>query len=301
MSVARLLNRPIEIEGQQVVLVEDRVGGLAGMDAAAQKYALLQPATELADIILVEEDAILRARDAHASLPVYGLWQTLIHSGVLTTEDQMQILPETAGDGLYIRFDSTFGRFVESDRYVAQLFDNHPDVLIKDCRVIEIPIAKLRLPPQSALTRKEMADRRAQEDRKFLIYGGVAAGVIALAGFAVDFALGRAYSSAVMEHQSRTAIRNERQEALRVLQTTRLSSFPTYNPYLDQLEQIYLIDANFEMPDRANSSMTGPALLVEVRAPHLAAGDIQGFMRGANVQYSPKGSYFVMLPGGGAQ
>lgn len=293
MNLQSLLERPITIEGRQVILIEDHVGEVSMADTAAQRYSLLELAGTSASLILVDEDRVLQARERFPDMPVYGLWQTLIHSRVLSVEDQFQILPENEGDGAFIVLDPEEERFTLSGRYSGQLFAPFPDLLVGDCRIVDFPLDRLRLPASEARTKKEMAAIRAQEERRFLLAGGLVAGALIVGGLLVDFTLGRLHSSAVIEHQGLQQALAERVSVLDTLKTTRLAEFPRYDSTLDRLDHLLLIDNGFTFPSAAQSSFAAENISVEVNAPHFTVQDIREQMPWAAVFYQPSGKYVV--------
>lgn len=245
MSFYSLIGKPIEIEGKQVILLPDRVGGelneheLADMlELVPEDHTLGTPAFYLS------ERELGRIKQEYPGIPVYGLWHTLFVSGLLKNERILGIL-EHADTGIYVisEQDEETGAWhlIHSGTFSGMLLE-HPDIPWEMVVPLEPDLSQLKLPNSQAMLLEERRALRKQRETKIVIVGAVAAALIlAVAGitdFFLKFRFDQKMKEVAVAHQLNTQLQSE----VYALMGSRLSKWPSDTNQILQLTRLLMVD-----------------------------------------------------------
>lgn len=243
MLLGDLLGKPLVIDGQDVVLVDDHIG-----DSRI-------PVEELDKVIEIEapdgpymgfytnEDHLIALRTQYPEHTPYGLWQTLFHSGMLS-----------GAEYLFLPFDEVSGRYAkliqQEDGWIPLMsgvvtggtLTDDPMVSLDETHRLNVDTSLLRLPNEPAMLHRErLAMLQKRSRKRYWITGLACTGILALAGV---------YEGVMMlQHSSRVSTIEELRETqssldkrIASLTQSRLISEPDYSLQLERVFHLHTID-----------------------------------------------------------
>lgn len=246
MLLGDLLGKPLVIDGQDVVLVDDHIG-----DSRI-------PVDELDKIIEIEapdgphlgfytnEDYLIALRTQYPDHTPYGIWQTLYHSGMLSGAEYL-FLPFDEGSGRYAKLIQQEGEWIPlmSGVVTGGALTDDPMVSLDDTHRLNIDTSLLRLPSEPAMLHRErLAMLQKRSRKRYWTTGLICLGILAL---------GAVYEGVMMlQHSSRVStleeLRAEMQgldERVALLTQSRLASEPDYTAALEKIFHLYTLDPAF--------------------------------------------------------
>ncbi|MDX1693088.1 MAG: hypothetical protein R3208_04945 [Ketobacteraceae bacterium] len=235
VQLAEVINRPITIEGQEVVLIPDLVGAVPVSEQ--HQYVELEPATNTCPSISVREADIEDIREQFPELPVYGLWQVLVHSKVISFRHPLHVVKVNEFDGYYLHCD--LGRAEFSGVYEAGFFAADSNFDLDEANEVAPAPEDLRLPRTEAKLASELqAERRLKTQRSWKNLG-IACVWVVMAGFAVDFGLETFYSREQQKIQTKAAMLESLRSGLDQLRTSRLTEAPNNIEAIKRLAELW--------------------------------------------------------------
>lgn len=266
-ALHELINRPVRLEGKVVVLIPDVMTDR--LEHQGEGYSLIAEGTSARPAVYVSEQN-LRAIKAKYTCPVYGLWHVLHHSGLLSAHAEVQVIPDTERDGLFVRFLPETGRLLRTGEYTDGIFQNAGDLRLEDALPIEIKLETLRLPPEQAMSIEELSHRFDQAKRKEqVVFGVLLAGVVGLA-ILLDLFFQFRFGQQLATYETRKTILTRVNAEVMALGRTRLAKMPLDVKLLEQLQKISWIDPKFQMKTQ---SLAEKALTAEIPASVLYSPD----------------------------
>ncbi len=241
-SLADYMKRPVTIEGQEVILVPDLVGPVPISEQ--HQYVESRSSTNTCPAIHVRETDIEEMRERYPGHPVYGLWDVLIKSGLVSFKRTLQVVPITAEDGYYIHCD--LGRAEYSGIYEAGFFAADAGFTLDEALEIEASLDQLVLPDQAAKLAAELRFERQLVTRQAWSYLAITLVLTVGIAFGVDFGLSSIYARAHEQVESKTAMLNNLQSGLDKLRTTRLTEVPNNQEALERLAILWRQYPNLE-------------------------------------------------------
>ena len=236
--ISENLNRPIMIGGRKVVLIPELVGTVPIKEQ--HEYVELEPATNVCPALNVREVDIEQVRDNFPGVPVYGMWQTLIQSGIVSFQYMLQVIPINQWDGYYLY--SEVGRANYSGIYEAGFFAADTSFNLEDAHVVEASLDQLVLPEREAKLAKEMLSERRNTVRA--AWGSalsVVAGILFFA-FTVDLVLKEIYAHQYQTLESKSELLADVKSGLQELRNTRLTEVPNNTATLEKLAALWAMD-----------------------------------------------------------
>lgn len=181
---AWILEQPITVRGETIALLPDEIK----VASQFQDSLNLAPSTSEYEFIWFREGALQSIREAHPSIPVYGVWQTLLASKLIDLKHPLHILEINANTGLYLVCDK--GRAIDSGRWIGKkLPPDVPTQFADGKRVAVESFDQLSLPKRKALLPSDLSKQSAIKARVAYGFSGIAALLIAGGGFSVDLYL----------------------------------------------------------------------------------------------------------------
>ena len=234
-QLADYLKRPVRLQDKEVLLVPDLVGPVPISEQ--HQYVETAGATNTCPAISVRESDIEDMRERYPDYPVYGLWQVLILSGVVSFKRTLQVVPITAEDGFYLHCDP--GRAEYSGIYESGFFAADAGFSLEEALYVEADLDQLVLPQQEAKLASELQFERQRAMRRAWSLLSVAVVIVLTLSFATDFVLDRFYHNANRTLQSKTAVLEDLQSGLAKLQTTRLTEVPNNENQIERLASLW--------------------------------------------------------------
>ena len=266
------LHRPARFGGQQAVLVDDLV--LAQVpEALAPRLAAIPSAAE--DLPLyVDQDRVDRLAAEHPSLPLYGLWQTLIAAGRVPAAPgryRVEVDAQPAGGRYVLRGgDGAHSGWLAA----GARGDVFPDAADADeCRPLDSDPAALTLPARPIQTRQHRLNQRAQARRQTLTALGLLAGGCLFLGAAADRVLEYRHQQRLASADIvRTQVRELQERLHRLGAGGRIEPFRQSRP-LDRLLLLARHPGPIEIPptvldgDRPRTAVLHGAFLLPAAPP----------------------------------
>lgn len=238
LDVSEWLFQPVWIEQQAVILVPDVVGPIPV--AEQHNYVDIAPATQTTPGIAVREQDVEEMREQYPDLPVYGIWQVLIVSGLVSAQKTLQVLQTTAWDGYYLFSD--MGRVQYSGVYEAGFFAADTSFSLPDAAPISFYAEQLLLPPAPARLACELhAERRQRIKRSWMSCGGCAVALIGL-GIAIDLGLHFATHQQHEHYVLKSQLLANAEQGLNRLRTHRLEYVPDNAEAIQRLALLWSFD-----------------------------------------------------------
>lgn len=146
-------NIRLSIEGKEVVLIRDVIG-----KAPSEKYTRQD---EGSLHIWYEETVLTETREANPDAKVYGLWQTLIASGVIDLDQKLQVLytNDSKDIGYYLYINSGVmqsGSIFNSELQSLPSSALTEEFSLDDAIILNSDESTLKLPAEQLKTQKEI-------------------------------------------------------------------------------------------------------------------------------------------------
>jgi len=283
---ADILKRPIQIQGRDLVIVPDLVGPVPISEQ--HQYVESAAATNTCPAIHIRESDIEEMRERYEGVPVYGMWNVLIHSGLVSVKRTLQVVPTEADNGYYIHCD--LGRAEYSGIYESGFFAADASFNLDEALELNPALDQLLLPSKEAKLAAEMRLERQVKQRQAWSTMALTVVVIVALGFGTNFGLSRFY--AMKQHQ----IQNQAQQLASVrsnlnqLRTTRLTEVPNDGVAIDHIAAIWALDPNFQ----SNSDQSFQKGEMEFTLGNLK-DDPKSKLTWLSTQYDPRGSWSVRM------
>lgn len=176
MNALGFINELIEVEGSPCFIVPDIVGeGAGGFDDASE----LVPQKNNQPAISVRASFFSEIRENNPSVDVFGLWQVVFASGIVSDEP-LQVVLTNSNDGFFL-YRNDKGNYI-SGTVTGGFFDKVSHLRLNDAQIIALELESLVRPVQAAMTRTELLARKQAIKRKeWGFIGGAVAAIVAIA------------------------------------------------------------------------------------------------------------------------
>lgn len=256
---ADYVNRIITIDDVDVVLMPDMVGPVPLSEQ--HMYVELQAAENQTPAIHVNETDIENIREAYPGIAIYGLWQTLLNSGVISFRKSLQVVQASPMDGFYIHCD--LGRAEFSGDYEAGFFAADAGFTLDDAAVIAPSVDSLTLPAHEAKMAEELQIERKMKARKAWSSAVSVAVLVAILAVLTDFSLLQYYKYEHQEALDKSAMRDYLRAGLDGLKTSRITDVPNDHQKIERIAELWayerrLATAKPQMFDQQVLSFTVP-------------------------------------------
>lgn len=201
------LGQRIAINDEPVILIADEVAPVSQLGDDA---IMVETGTSQHEFVWCREADVAAARELDPEAAIYGIWQTVLRSGLLDAKKRLQLIYLRGGGGLYGLIEK--GRLVETGPFENdQIFSAHEVPPIEEgVRLNERLVGVLKTPDKAIKTPQERERARTSMRRNLLITGGAACVAIAVAAGGADFWLAKRAA----DFQDQTTAANRQARAL---------------------------------------------------------------------------------------
>lgn len=294
------LGKPITIGGQEIVVVRDVLGSWQA-DKGTDTYSIVEPkGVDGRPPIYVSEDDLDKLREDYPGIKVYGLWQLLFYNNAVRLGAPMVLFPLEEKRGLYLLMrdgaasDSPTNIF-SSGEYVNGFIPGQFDLDLSQATYVDVDLKDLRLPPQPAYTRSELAQKlRAENKRRWFVVGSLC-GLIVIGAAATNYGLQTIYKSRMADYSAKRSLIDELDGRVRSLSAERLITRPDDSVILYQLFKVFDLYPKAMTPtakDDLKIGFTGEHILV---TPNKAPVDPAKVIPGLTTELQPDLSYHVIV------
>lgn len=294
------LGKPITIGGQEVVVVRDVLGTLQA-DKGNDTYSVVEPrGVDGRPAIYVSEVDLDKLREDYPGVKVYGLWQLLFFNNVVQLGEPLVLFPLEEKQGLYLlmqggQASSSPAHIGSSGEYVNGYIPGQFELDLKKSHVIDVDFKELRLPPQPAYTRSELALKlRAENKRRWFVVGSLC-GLFVIGAAAANYGLQTIYKSRMADYSTKRSLIDELDGRVRSLSAERLIKRPDDSVMLSQLFKVFdLYPRSITPPikDDVKIGFTAQHILI---TPNKAPVDPAKLISGLHTELQPDLSYRVTV------
>lgn len=232
---AEYLHRPVRIQSEDIVFIPDIVGPVPLSEQ--HQYVELSPATNTCPAIHIREADIEEIRESYPDTRVFGMWHTLINSGLVSYRKPLQVVKINPQDGYYIHCD--LGRAEFSGDYEAGFFAADASFNLDEAGDINPVAEKLVLPETEAQLAAELLAKRKDVTRKSWSHLVSVITLFIVLAVGIDFALKKVYSMESESIESKTELLQVLQSGLDKLKTTRLTEVPNNTKAIERVAEFW--------------------------------------------------------------
>jgi hypothetical protein len=236
-DISRWLYQPVMVQGRELVLIPDVVGPLPVSEQ--HNYVEIVTASNACPAIAVREQDVDDVREKYPHLPVFGIWQILIHSNLIASKT-LQVLPTSAWDGYYLFSD--LGRIQYSGVYEAGFFAADTSFNLADAEVLSFTAEQLVMPLQPARLARELHQERRLQFRRAWSSCGLALAASLVLAFGVDAALHFASHNEQQAYLSKSGLLQSAQQGYERLTSNRLMELPDNQLAITRLAELWTHD-----------------------------------------------------------
>jgi len=283
------LRRPVRILGEDVVFIPDIVGPVPLSEQ--HQYVELAPATNTCPSIHIRETDIEDIRESYPNTRVFGMWHTLINSGLVSYRKALQVVTITPQDGYYIHCD--LGRAEFSGDYEAGFFAADASFNLDEATELSPDVSQLVLPDTEAQLAVELLAKRKDVVRRSWSHLVSVLTLLIVVSFSIDFALQKVYSLESEKLESKTELLQAIQSGLDKLKNTRLTDVPNDAVMLERIAEVW--SSNQQLTTISNQNLQQNKVMFVM--PDHGVNPGQQFVWVTST-YNPKGEWAVSILGG---
>ena len=286
-----LLDRPTQIGSHQVILVDDLV--LTHLTGALADRLITVASDDPELPLYVEQESVDALSELYPGLPLYGLWQVLIASGLIPQKPGLyQVATDTEPHGgrylLREAGNACSGRITGETLLDAfALADTTPEPVWID------PVPEvLRLPSQPIQTLRYRRAQKARTRLRALTVAGIMVLGSAFAGTAADHILGHRHAQKVQEAERLREQTTQLQQDL-----ARLEAGGRIEPINQsrRLDQLLILSWNFQPIELPQTSvLAAPALTAIVYPLNTLPPTPPAGLRARRLTHQPDGSLRIV-------
>lgn len=284
VNLADVINRPVTIDDREVVLIPDLVGPVPVSEQ--HQYVELVAATNTCPSISVREADIEDIRDQFPELPVFGLWQVLVHSDAVSFRKPLHVVKINDFDGYYLHCD--LGRAEFSGVYEAGFFAADANFDLDDANVVQPDVETLSLPTQEAKLAAELQAERRLVTQKSWRNLGIACVWLIMTAIGIDFAFETLYNREQRKIQTKAAMLESLRSGLDQLRNSRLTEVPNDTKAIKMIAELWAAFPNVKT--QGNSAFTRDRLVFLVEDEGVDPSTVLPWLES---EYSPKGHWVV--------
>ena len=157
LKISEAINHLVSLYGKKIIILPDFIGALPIHEQ--HLYVEVVPSTNECPAIYIKEQDIEEAREKNVGVIIFGLWQILCESNLISFNRELQVIKLNDEDGYYLYCE--LGRAIFSGVYKAGFIAADADLELCDAYEINLSIDQLKLPANEAKLAKEMSfDRK---------------------------------------------------------------------------------------------------------------------------------------------
>ena len=285
-AFATLLKKPVQVQGTEIIIVPDLVGPVPISEQ--HQYVEAAGATNTCPTIHIREADIEEMRERYPGVPVYGLWNILIHSGLVAFKRMLQVVPLGPEDGYYIHCD--LGRAEYSGIYESGFFAADASFTLDEALEINPDLEQLVLPAKVAKLALELRQERQVQQRQAWSTMALALVIIVAGAFGSNFGLARYYQLEQHRFDNKAKQLQNVRLGLDALRTTRLTEVPNDGPAIDRIASVWALDPEFRTQKEQNfQNSTMEFILGDIKE------DPKEKLPWLDTKYDPRGSWQVIM------
>ncbi|PCJ34055.1 MAG: hypothetical protein COA99_14995 [Moraxellaceae bacterium] len=283
---AEYLRRPVRILGEDVVFIPDIVGPVPLSEQ--HQYVELAPATNTCPAIHIRETDIEEIRESYPNTRVFGMWHTLINSGLVSYRKALQVVTLSPQDGYYIHCD--LGRAEFSGDYEAGFFAADANFNLDEAAELDPDVDQLALPETEAQLASELLAKRKETVRSSWSHLLSVVMLVVFSFVGVDFLLDEVFSLESAELENKTELLQVIQSGLDKLKTTRLTEVPNDSKMIEAIADVW--NTHLGMVTQSNQSFQQEELSFVV--PDTGINPAEQFSS-VSSEYNPKGEWTIKI------
>lgn len=294
------LGKPITIGGQEVVVVRDVVGSLQA-EKSKDTFSIVEAkAVDGRPAIYVSENDLDKLREDYPGIKVYGLWQVMFFNNVVPLGEPMALFPLEEKRGLYLLMkdgvaSNSPADIASSGEYVNGFVPGQFQIELEKSNVIDVDMRALRLPPQPAYTRTELAQKlRAENKRRWIVIASLC-GLFVVGAAASNYGLQTIYKSRMADYSAKRTLISELDGRVSTLSSERLISRPDDSVMLLQLFKVFDLYPGATTPTLKGDEKIGFTAQHILITPKKAIADPASLISGLQTELQPDLSYRVVI------
>lgn len=258
------INQEVIVGKKPCVFIRDIMG-----KAPSEKYT---KQSQSGRTVWYEEEVLVQVQEAHNSIPVYGLWQTIIASELIDQEETLQVVftTENRKSGYYLFIsDGKYqtGTIFQGEMQSVPSAAVEQGLTLADAVEIDIDLSNLNLPDSPLLTIKErrlaqQAEKKAGQQRNIL-----AIGLVVIAAIAADSGLGYLHGEHMEEFDMKNAALQAKEDELKRLTQKKLVRHPDQTQTLNRIYQIGSVLHDETVLGKIEAHQEGTVVLVVENQP----------------------------------
>ena len=280
------LRRPVRILGEDIVFIPDIVGQVPLSEQ--HQYVELAPATNSCPAIHIRETDIEDIRESYPDTRVFGMWHTLINSGLISYRKALQVVTITQQDGYYIHCD--LGRAEFSGDYEAGFFAADASFNLDEASELNPNVDQLVLPDTEAKLAVELLTQRKETVKKTWSSLVSILTMCVIIGFLSDLGLSKIYALESEQAESKAELLQVIQSGLDKLKTTRLTEVPNDAGMIESIAAVWAV--NPKLVTLPGQSLQKKELVFVV--PDVGINPAQNFSWVIS-EYDPKGEWIIRI------
>jgi len=246
MLLGDLLGKPLVIDGKEIILVDDRISDIGVVGAEIDTLVEIEPPDGVSPGFYISEPSLVAIRTSYPDHTMYGLWQALYHSGMLSGAEFV-FLPFNENSGRYAQLEKQGDTWIPVISDVVTggtLADGITEV--SDVYRLDVDPSLLVLPDEQAMLHRERTAMIQQRSRRRYWQTAIVIGLIAVVGAIYEGAMMLSHSSQVSLIEDLRAEQRSLNERIGTLTRTRLLNEPDYNQTLERIFHLHTIDPGLE-------------------------------------------------------
>ncbi len=246
LKISEAINHLVSLYGKKIIILPDFIGALPIHEQ--HLYVEVVPSTNECPAIYIKEQDIEEAREKNVGVIIFGLWQILCESNLISFNRELQVIKLNDEDGYYLYCE--LGRAIFSGVYKAGFIAADADLELCDAYEINLSIDQLKLPANEAKLAKEMSFDRKKISKNSLVLFSFVICLILFSAFSINFFL-----KIINKNQLSLLDSNEKKlEKLMIdwnlLRAKKLSNFPDDSVLIDRLATVWLVDKTLETEEK---------------------------------------------------
>lgn len=243
MLLGDLLGKPIIIDDQDVILVDDHIGDSTFGRDQQDGLIEIEPPDGISPGFYIEQDSLMAARTSYPDHTPYGLWQTLYRSGMLSGAEIL-FLPFDEGSGRYARLLSGEDGWVPllSGFVTGGELSEDQHISLDDAHRLNVDPSLLVLPKNPALLHREReALLQKRTSKRYWTTGIICVSLLATA-LLIESVARFQHSSAKDTVEALREQQRDLDRRIGNLTQSRLITRPDYSQALERIFHLHTID-----------------------------------------------------------
>ncbi len=247
-AYGKLIDTPavVNIAGQDIVIVHDFLNKPPKVD---NSYSEVQPVDRENPAVYVIDEDIRRLRVQFGDIKLYGFWQIILESGLISKDYPLQIIYENrkTKTGFFVLLED--GVIQETGEVVGGTFisDQATALNIGDAVEIEVQSDVLIIPEMECMSAIEKYHLAGKKKKREIFAFTAAAILIIIAAFAVDIVLDYSFSYEKQQFNSLKSRKKELVDTVFQLKQSYIEVWPEQQEIIDKLILLSKIDSGYEV------------------------------------------------------